>query len=116
LRSLQQNLDKFAARGVSVVAVSVDPVDVTRKHCEQQGYTFPFLSDTKTEVIRRYDLLHAAGFGGADISRPAEFLLDAKGKVLWLNLTESIKVRAKAEEILKVMDELASGSRSKPRK
>jgi peroxiredoxin len=111
---LQQGLDKFAARGVRVVAISVDPVDVTRKHCEKQGYTFTFLSDTKAEVIRRYDLLHAAGFGGADIARPAEFLLDAKGKVLWLNLTEDIRVREKAEDILKVMDGLASGSAGKP--
>jgi peroxiredoxin len=111
---LQQNLDKFAARGVALVAVSVDPEDVTRKLCEKQGYTFTFLSDTKAEVIRRYDLLHAGGFGGADIARPAEFLLDANGKVLWLNLTEDIKVRSKAEEILKAMDALASNSGSKP--
>ena len=103
MRSYQQNLDKFAARGVAIVAVSVDPVDVTRKHCEKQGYTFTFLSDTKAEVIRRYDLLHAA-----------EFLLDANGKVLWLNLTENYKVRSKAEEILKVMDSHATNSGSKP--
>jgi peroxiredoxin len=114
LRSFQQNLDKISARGVRIVAVSVDPADVTRKHCEKQGFTFTFLSDTKAEVIRRYDLLHAGGFGGADIARPAEFLLDANGKILWLNLTESIKVRVRAEEILKVIDGLAPGSGGKP--
>ena len=96
-----------------IVAVSVDPADVARKHSEKQGYTFTFLSDTKAEVIRRYDLLHAGGFGGADIARPAEFLLDADGKVLWLNLTENYKVRSKAEEILKVMDTLAAGAANK---
>ena len=109
---MQQNLDKFSSRGARIVAVSVDPVDVTRAHGEKQGFTFTFLSDTKAEVIRRYDLLHAGGFGGADIARPAEFLLDADGKVLWRNLTESNKVRAQAEEILKVMDALAGGSAS----
>lgn len=114
MRSYQQNLEKFTARGVTLVAVSVDPEDVTRKLSEKQGYTITFLSDTKAEVIRRYDLLHAGGFGGADIARPAEFLLDADGKVLWLNLTESYKVRSRAEEILKVMDALASNSGGKP--
>ena len=99
---------------MAIVAVSVDAVDVTRKHIQKQGYTFTFLSDTKAEVIRRYDLLHAGGFGGADIARPAEFLLDADGKVLWLNLTENYKVRSKGEEILKVMDGLAAGSSDKP--
>lgn len=93
-----------------VVAISVDPADVTRQHCEKQGYTFTFLSDVNAGVIRRYDLLHAGGFRGADISRPAEFLLDADGKVLWLNLTEDYKVRAKAEEILKVIDKLADSA------
>ena len=65
-------------------------------------------------MIRRYDLLHAGGFGGTEIARPAEFLLDAHGKVLWLNLTEDITVREKAEAILKVMDGLGSGSPAKP--
>jgi peroxiredoxin len=114
LRSLQESLDKFTARGVRIVAVSVDPVEVTRKHIEKQGYTFTFLSDTKTEVIRRYDLLHAGGFRGADIARSAEFLLDAEGRVLWLNLTEDYKVRAKGEEILKVIDRLAPGGAGQP--
>ncbi len=94
-------------RGVRILAISVDPVDVTRKHAEKQGYTFTFLSDEKAEVIRRYNLLHRGGFRGADIAHPAEFLLDSDGKVLWRNLTENYKVRTKGEEILKVIDDLS---------
>lgn len=89
-----------------LVAISVDPVDVTARHCEKQGYTFEFLSDPKAEVIRRYDLLHAGGHGAQDISRPAEFLLDPGGVVRWVNLTESYRVRPKGEEVLAVLDEL----------
>lgn len=67
----------------------------------QAGYTFPVLSDPKAEAIRRYDLLHpGAGENGADISRPAEFLLDSSGKVRWVNLTENYWVRARPEQIL----------------
>ena len=44
--------------------------------------------------------------GGADIARPAEFLLDASGTVRWVNLTESYKVRLTAEQVLKALDEL----------
>ena len=59
------------------------------------------LSDPKAEVIRRYDLLHVAGGpNGTDISRPAEFLVDATGTVRWVNFTEDIRVRAKAEAML----------------
>ena len=69
--------------------------------CSKAGYTFPLLSDPKAEVIRRYDLLHVAGGpNGTDISRPAEFLVDATGTVRWVNFTEDIRVRAKAEAML----------------
>ncbi len=111
MRSLQQNLDKFSARRVRLVAVSVDPPDVTHKHAEKQGYTFTFLSDPKAEVIRRYDLLHpGGGIGGADIARPAEFLLDPSGVVRWVNLTESYKIRVTGEQILKALDALEAVS------
>ena len=90
-----------------LIAISVDPPETNREHCRKQGYTFTFLSDTNSEVIRRYDLLHEkAGPASEDISRPAEFLVDAGGKVRWANLAPSIAVRARPEEIVKVIDDL----------
>jgi peroxiredoxin len=71
------------------------------------GFNFPLLSDPKAEVIRRYDLLHPGGGPkGSDIARPGEFLVDPAGTVRWVNLTESIAVRAHPEEVLKAFDEL----------
>lgn len=106
-------MPKFTERNVRLVAISVDAVEVTARHCEKQGYTFVFLSDPKAEVIRRYDLLHAGGHGAQDIARPAEFLLDPDGVVRWENLTESYRVRAKGEEILKALDDLGVKATSK---
>ncbi len=95
------------ARGVTVVAVSVDHPDVTTGLAAKQGYTFRFLSDPKADVIRRYDLLHpAAGPGGADISRPAEFLIDPSGTVRWRNLTEDYKVRIRGQQVIDALDSL----------
>ena len=83
------------------VAISVDAPDVSRGLCSKAGYTFPFLSDPKAEVIRRYDLLHAGGGPhDTDISRPAEFLLDSSGTVRWVNFTEDLRVRARSEAML----------------
>jgi peroxiredoxin len=85
------------------VAISVDSPEQSSKLCSKAGYTFPFLSDPKAEVIRRYDLLHVGGGPeGADIARPAEFLVDSSGTVRWVNFTEDIRVRAKAEAMLAV--------------
>lgn len=103
---MQGFLDELKARRVRIVAISVDPPDVSREHAKKQGYTFPILSDQKLEVLRRYDLVHKEGFRGADISRPAEFLLDANGTVVWRNLTDDYKVRLKADELKKGLDAL----------
>ena len=93
----------MSAEGIRPVAISVDTPDESRVLAQQQGYTFPFLSDQNVEVIKRYDLVHAgAGENGRDIARPAELLLDVTGTVVWINLTENYFVRARPEQVLEV--------------
>ena len=83
------------------MAISVDAPEVSEHLRGKQGYTFTFLSDPKTEVIRRYDLLHkAASPEASDISRPAEFLVDRSGIVRWVNFTEDVRVRPRAQQML----------------
>jgi peroxiredoxin len=83
------------------VAISVDPPEVSRDLCRKAGYTFTVLSDPNAVVIRRYHLLHAGGGpDGHDIARPAEFLVDSSGMVRWVNFTEDVRVRARADEML----------------
>ncbi len=102
-----------------MVAISVDAPEVNRRHCQKLGFTYTFLSDSKAEVIRRYDLLHqGAGPKGSDVARPAEFLIDSTGAIRWVNLTESPAVRARPDQVLKAFDELKQasppGARSQP--
>jgi peroxiredoxin len=107
LRGFQQRLTDFHARDIHVVAISVDPPEINRRHTQKLGFTFTFLSDPDAQVIRAYDLLHrGAGPKGTDVARPGEFLIDSNGIVRWLNLTESVTVRARPEEVLKAADEL----------
>jgi peroxiredoxin len=83
------------------VAISVDTPEVSRNLASKAGYTFPILSDPNAETIRQYHLLHKGGGPeDSDISRPAEFLVDSSGVVRWVNFTEDIRVRAKADEML----------------
>ena len=101
MRSFQNRLPDFDKHGIRVVAISVDAPEINRRQRQKLGYTYTFLSDPKTEVIRRYDLLHSgAGPKGADIARPAEFLIDSNGTIRWVNLTDNIAVRARPEEVL----------------
>jgi peroxiredoxin len=109
LRSFQQRLSEFDARGIRVVGISVDPPEINQRQSQKLRYTFPLLSDPKAEVIRRYDVLHpGAGPKGADVARPAEFLVDASGVVRWVNLTDSIAVRARPGQVLTAFDEFKS--------
>ena len=101
MRSIERSLDKFHEAGIRPVAISVDTPQESLELSKQAGYTFTILSDQNTEAIRRYDLLHTgAGINGHDIARPAEFLLDSRGTVRWINLTENYWVRARPEQIL----------------
>jgi peroxiredoxin len=107
LRGIEKSLDRFNEVGIRPVAISVDAPDVSRNLAQQGGYSFPLLSDQNTEVIRRYDLVHAgAGENGHDIARPAEFLVDSSGTVRWINLTENYWVRARPEQVLEVSNRL----------
>jgi len=106
-------LDQFRKRGVQLVAISVDPPEVSREHCRKQGYTYTFLSDGKLDATRRYDLLHHdAGPGGSDIARPGEFLVDPTGTIRWVNLTEDVRVRARPTEVLQLLDRFGRTARS----
>jgi peroxiredoxin len=104
-------LSEFGKRGIRVVAVSVDPVEVSRTLGEKAGITFPLLSDPEMKAIRAYDLVHRGGHKGADIARPAEFLIDPTGTVRWVNLTDDVRVRATGQQALREADRLGFGLR-----
>ena len=108
MRSFQRKLSEFDTRGIRVVGISVDSTDINRRQSQKLGYAFPLLSDPKAEVIRRYDVLHpGAGPKGANIARPAEFLIDSNRIVRWVNLTDNIAVRTRPEQILSAFDQIA---------
>lgn len=105
----------FDARHVRVVGISVDPPETSREHRLKMGLTFPLLSDSGLDAIHAYDLVHAgAGSDGADIARPAEFLIDSAGTVRWLSLTDSIAVRTRPAAVLKAIDVLGIASAARP--
>ena len=109
MRGFEKRLADFQQRGVEIAAISVDSSAESRKLCQDEGYTYPFLSDPKGEVIRRYGVLHPkAGVDGRDIARPAEFLVDSTGTVRWVNLTGDIRVRARPGQALTAIDHLGA--------
>ena len=104
---MQDEIVGFDARGIRLAAISVDPPEINRGHGRKLRLTYDLLSDPGAATIRRYDLVHAgAGPGGADIARPAMFLLDPAGIVRWRSLTHSYAVRVRPERVLQAADDL----------
>ena len=87
--------------------MSVDqPTDLERMR-ESSGATFDFLSDADGELINLFGVRHAGGsMDGADIARSASFLLDRDGRLAWMRVAESFRVRPRPWEILTAVDEL----------
>ena len=108
MRGVENNLPALSDAGIRTVAISVDSPEINREYMLQKaGYTFTFLSDPKVEAIRRYDLVHPGqGENGADIARPAEFLIDPSGTVRWRMMTENLFRRARPEQILEIAKSL----------
>jgi peroxiredoxin len=107
LRGFEKHLQEFRERGIAIAAISTDSPAESRKLSDNEGYTYPFLSDPHAEVIRRYGVIHArAGENNRDIARPAEFLVDATGAIRWVKLTDDVRVRARPEEVIQVADRL----------
>ena len=102
MRGVENNLQALSDAGIRTVAISVDSPEINREYMLQKaGYTFTFLSDPKLEAIRRYDLVHAGqGEKGADVARPAEFLIDPSGTVRWRMVTANFFVIARPEQVL----------------
>ena len=108
MRGVENNLQALSDAGIRAVAISVDSPEINREYMLQKsGYTFTFLSDPKLEAIRLYDLVHAGqGENGADVARPAEFLIDPSGTVRWRMMTENLFRRARPEQILEIAKSL----------
>jgi peroxiredoxin len=104
---MEQHLNEFQSRHIAIAAISVDSPEVSQKLVRSRGFHYPFLSDPNAEVIRRYGVLHSkAGEDGHDVARPAEFLVDSKGTIVWENLTDDLRVRARPEAVLAASDRL----------
>lgn len=85
-----------------MLAVSVDPPDKSREIAEAYGLEFALLSDPELRVIDAFGVRHGEGHPaeGSDIARPATFILDREGQVVWRDVTANWRVRVRPEPLL----------------
>lgn len=87
--------------------MSADPVAANARVVERLDLSFPVLSDERLTAIDAYGVIHRGmGPGGADIARPAAFLIAPDGTILWRSLTDNWRVRLDPDDVLDAIEEL----------
>jgi thioredoxin-dependent peroxiredoxin len=79
----RDSLDALAAAGIAVVGISPDKPEKLAKFREQDGLTFPLLSDPDKKVLEAYGAFGEKKLYGKTVVGVirSTFVIDAKGKV-----------------------------------
>ncbi len=98
---MQSRLEEIRQTGTDVLAISVDPNATTRDKLGSAGIDYPLLADPDLKTIDAYGVRHVSGrVGRGDIARPATFLIDGQGRIVWRELTDNWRVRLRPERLL----------------
>jgi len=97
---LQSRLTEIHELDAEVLAISVDPPEHSREIVAAYGLEFPVLSDPSLVAIDAFGVRHPGGGLDGDIARPATFILDREGAIVWRDLTENWRVRVRPERLL----------------
>ena len=85
LVQLQESIEDFEDNEIGLVAISVDPVEVSARMKAENKLTYPLLSDVGAPVIKAYDVFDPL----PRISKPAAFVVDPEGVVRWKRVGEN---------------------------
>jgi peroxiredoxin len=84
MKAFQQNISKLEAANTQVLGVSMDSPFANFNFAQQNGITFPLLSDRNGSVVKEYGLEKEYAPAGVKMmsARRATFLIDKSGKVI----------------------------------
>ncbi|MDP6906347.1 MAG: redoxin domain-containing protein [Candidatus Thalassarchaeaceae archaeon] len=83
--TFQNNLSKLNAVNAAVFGICSDSRFANKAFADQNGITFPILSDYSRKTIEDYEiaLYDFAGMPGYTASERAVFIIDEDGKIMW---------------------------------
>jgi peroxiredoxin len=84
MRNFQQNLAKLEASGTQVLGVSMDSPFANKAFADQNGISFPLLSDIGGRTIREYGLYKEYDKFNTKLpgARRATFVIESAGRVV----------------------------------
>jgi peroxiredoxin len=118
LGQLREHWQEILDRRVDVVAVSVDPPEISEKLRGKIGVGIRFVSDERGTLMDDLHVRHRNAMpprlisgrpsdGKRDLFLSTTFLLDEVGVIRWVYRPDTYRVRAPARELLRAIDALA---------
>jgi len=114
IAELRKFAERFAENGVKITLVSPQPETNSRQLAEKYGPLMEFVVDKDSAAAKALGILHDAGVPAGlqmlgydqDMPKPTAFILDEKGRVLYVDLPVNYRVRPRPEDMLKVVASL----------
>lgn len=100
LKGLDARRGELQKRGADLIAISVDDSDASMKLVQRLDLSFPLLSDPKLATIKEFGVEDTPN----EISKPAAFLIDGDGTILFAKVGESARDRADLDYVLMILD------------
>lgn len=102
LCEMRDDYDRFEAKGVLVLPISVDAVPSLREYRKSYDMKVDLLSDFRRDASRAYGVLLEDKF----YSARSYFLIDAEGIIRWMHVEENSSERRPDSEIFEAIERL----------
>ncbi len=115
LVELHEKADLFRAMNVRVIAISVDSPEDAKKMQERCGAVdFTFVSDPEGKTLDLFGVRHVKGDyrTGRDLAQSATAIVDRKGRLRWLAIAETYRVRPDPDVVATEAAKIAQGGGS----
>ena len=100
---LQQHVDAFEQAGIGIVVVTYDAPELQQAFVEDEGITYPFISDIDTGTMVALGILnedHQPGDRTYGIPHPGMFVLNPQHEIVGKIFVESYRIRVDGEGVL----------------
>lgn len=88
---MQSRLKDIESKG-SVFGISCDSAFSLDKWAQQEGYTFPLLSDFGKEAVQAYGTMYETLADHKGVPKRSAFLIDGEGKLVRSEISEDAKI------------------------
>lgn len=114
LRQVQKRLAAIRERGAHLVAIAIDPPELSQALAAVLKLEFPLLSDPDSKVIDAYGVRNELPGAPPGIPHPATFVIDGQGVVRFAKVSRDPRLRTSPELIVGELDRLLGVQANQP--